>query len=72
MGFVLQRVNIENIMKIRHAIQTSEMNLFEDIYDTGVQSFSNYAVVMNFGGLNPIKNISYYPHNMTQPFKISY
>jgi hypothetical protein len=59
MGFVLQMVNTQNIMKMNHAMQKTEVNFSEDIYNNGVQSFSNYAVAMNLGGINLIKNSSY-------------
>jgi hypothetical protein len=52
MGFILQMVNTQNITK-------TEVNFSEDIYNNGVQSFSNYAVAMNLGGINLIKNSSY-------------
>lgn len=53
MGFILQMVNTQNITK-------TEVNFSEDIYNNGVQSFSNYAVAMNLGGINLIKNSSYW------------
>jgi hypothetical protein len=72
MGYVLQRVNTENIININNIMQKSEVNLSEDAYDIAVQSFSNHAVVMNLGVLNLIRKISYYSHNTMQPFKNSY